>query len=491
MRVQKLVIVICLVCFTFALVGEAQAARIIAPVQTPSGAPAWWPKGLEYPWSGTPNPRTTIGRGYGGWLGPLILALELIFEGVHQYQWWKVFHKATPDAQGNCPEGHALREDGKCYAVATYTTDQQFWRDIIDIYQNLIKSAGYNAGKTTDILKMPGFYIQSGSGTWQYWSGTVGAGQSMGVWRLNYNDAGCIGTPTCGTNYSHCQKQVMYCGPQSSCSGWYYFMPVGGTQVQVRDSSGCIMATGVTAGSNPTYLWDNPWENQIVQDYNSFSLSGPWNEAQRMLYLLSQNQLAQQQLLQAIQNQLNRAPKPTIQPLQEPLPLPKSTPQTNPPIWTIGDEEPDGPKPADQEETGPQTNPTAPYEDPTKNPPTTGGNTGTGTTNDPSGPINWGESPPADLFTPVFDSSIEPPVKKEIPTLINDFFSTNPLIALLTNSRIDASAGQCSIDTTKVIFGRPMILNFCPWEPFLQPFGELLIKITTLISFLIVFKYYD
>lgn len=86
-----------------------------------------------------------------------------------------------------------------------------------------------------------------------------------------------------------------------------------------------------------------------------------------------------------------------------------------------------------------------------------------------------------------YDSVIDPPAKKEIPTLLESFVSSSPLVSMVRSFQITASNGACSMPVGN-IYGQDLTFDFCRYESTLSSLGGVLIIIMSGFSVLIVIR---
>lgn len=86
---------------------------------------------------------------------------------------------------------------------------------------------------------------------------------------------------------------------------------------------------------------------------------------------------------------------------------------------------------------------------------------------------------------PSYDATVETPEENDIVALVTGFLSSNPLIGIITGTRIEASAGSCSMSVS--IWNRNIVFDFCPYQSFVQALGLLVLGAAGLYSVLIAF----
>jgi hypothetical protein len=81
------------------------------------------------------------------------------------------------------------------------------------------------------------------------------------------------------------------------------------------------------------------------------------------------------------------------------------------------------------------------------------------------------------------DSEFDPIEKDSMTSKVANFFTNNPIVSIISNSRITASGDTCSLSTT--VFGREITISFCDMASSLQLIGSIIVLVATIYSFFI------
>lgn len=81
-----------------------------------------------------------------------------------------------------------------------------------------------------------------------------------------------------------------------------------------------------------------------------------------------------------------------------------------------------------------------------------------------------------------YDTSITPPTEESILSLVRGYLTSNPLIAAIRNSRIEATAGSCTMAGPTLSYGSATTFDFCWMESGLVVVGNLLFGFAGLMA---------
>jgi len=90
----------------------------------------------------------------------------------------------------------------------------------------------------------------------------------------------------------------------------------------------------------------------------------------------------------------------------------------------------------------------------------------------------------------IYDPAVDVPQKQDIPSLIQTFIDSSPLMRWVQGANIQASPGACSVSGSWSFNGQshPFTLDFCPLEPYLNTIGSFILAFAHLYALYIIFR---